>query len=369
MSDSIIVRVTLGSYDVVHPSEKQTQVYVQIPEVARASWLLPEDHFHFSQREPWPNVVDSAQEYYERRGTVSDSKSAAARATVVKWLADDANHDAMRAAWELDEARRHPVARKLLGDKGQLTAELEQRARDLADIAGERDKLRVRVTELEAAPPAVPAAYELATRAHLGAQLREVLDRCAKRARQAEMPLRRDLIARGMGLLSALHLVEEGSANNTEQDGEFAGYDEDADPPGGFPDAPIPYTDPAGYPAKTLLERRGVRPAREADGITRRIAPVQALREGETADEPTLTVFRASWDSLILGHYTTDKAAREHCKKRALRDLPSVSLDWIEDEEDGVAELVGSVGEEERPLGYVVTALEVASAYEEEADE
>ncbi|MFJ8049871.1 hypothetical protein [Streptomyces luteogriseus] len=110
-------------------------------------------------------------------------------------------------------------------------------------------------------------------------------------------------------------------------------------------------------------------PDSEADGITRRIAPVQALREDEPADEPTLTVLRASWDSLILGHYTTEKAAREHCEKRALRDLPSVSLDWIEDEEDRVAELVGSVGEEERPLGYTVMAVDVASEYDEEADE
>ncbi|MDT0387878.1 hypothetical protein [Streptomyces dubilierae] len=109
--------------------------------------------------------------------------------------------------------------------------------------------------------------------------------------------------------------------------------------------------------------------AAEADGITRRIAPTQALREDDTDGEPTLTVYRASWDTLPLGHYTTAQAAREHCEKRALRDLPSISLDWIEDEEAGVAELVGSIGEEERSLGYVVTAVDVASEYDEEADE
>lgn len=84
---------------------------------------------------------------------------------------------------------------------------------------------------------------------------------------------------------------------------------------------------------------------------------------------PTITVYRAAWDSMPFGLYATPRAARKHCETHARRDLPTVVLDWIEDEEDGVAELVGRVGEEERPLGYTVTALEVASEYEAEADE
>ncbi|MFD6620007.1 hypothetical protein ACFWFB_32720, partial [Streptomyces albidoflavus] len=130
MSDEIRVRVTLDSFDLLHPSDKQTQVYVQVPEVARASWLLPADHFHFSKSEPWPSVVDSAQEHYAQTFTVTDSASAAARDAVIEWLSHDENHDAMRAAWELDQARRHPVARKLLA---------------------ENERLRARVVELEAA--------------------------------------------------------------------------------------------------------------------------------------------------------------------------------------------------------------------------
>lgn len=139
MSDSISVRITLDSYDLMHPREKQTQVYVQIPEVARASWLLPEDHFHFSKREPWPNVVDSAQEHYVQSGTVSDSASAAARQAVIEWLMNDANHDAMQAAWEANEVRQHRVARKLLEENKLLRA----RVAELEDAAYGDAKVRL----------------------------------------------------------------------------------------------------------------------------------------------------------------------------------------------------------------------------------
>jgi hypothetical protein len=149
MSDSILVRVTLDAYDFAHPSRKQTQVYVQIPEVARAVWLLPEDHFGFSKSEPWPSVVDSAQEHYVQRGMVTDSASEAARLAVVKWLSDDANHDAMQEAWELNEARRHPVARKLLA----RVTELEQCQKNQADNFEAQAALirqaEARVAELE----------------------------------------------------------------------------------------------------------------------------------------------------------------------------------------------------------------------------
>jgi hypothetical protein len=142
MSDSINVRVTLDSYDIVHPSEKQTQVYVQIPEVARASWLLPEDHFQFSKNEPWPSVVDSAQEYYAQSGTVSDPTSAAARGAVIEWLLKDENHDAMSEAWFQDRARRDPVSRSLLRDKERLEAQV-------AELEAQRERRRVRLVALQ----------------------------------------------------------------------------------------------------------------------------------------------------------------------------------------------------------------------------
>jgi Mor family transcriptional regulator len=142
MSDSIIVRVTLDSYDFAHPAEKQTQVYVQIPEVARASWLLSGEMYHFLKSEPWPNVVDAAQEDYVQRCVVSDSASGAARAAVVVWLLEDANHDAMQAAWELDQARQHPVARKLLAENEELKAQRERRRVEL--VALRNDALSMR---------------------------------------------------------------------------------------------------------------------------------------------------------------------------------------------------------------------------------
>ncbi|MET8765519.1 hypothetical protein [Streptomyces sp. NPDC004658] len=104
--------------------------------------------------------------------------------------------------------------------------------------------------------------------------------------------------------------------------------------------------------------------------VLRRLLDAEArIAELESAQSVATIHYRASWDSITLGRYTTADAARAHCEARARRDLPTVALDWIEDEEDGIAELVGRVGEEERPLGYTVTALEVASEYDEEAAE
>ncbi|NEE06907.1 hypothetical protein G3M58_10665 [Streptomyces sp. SID7499] len=99
--------------------------------------------------------------------------------------------------------------------------------------------------------------------------------------------------------------------------------------------------------------------------LLQQATPGTPMEPGETVPK----VYRASHDSLVMGLYTTAAAARAHCEADMRRDLPSVSLDWIEDEEDGVAELVAAVGEEERSTGFVVTALEIASKYDEEADE
>ncbi|WP_327230842.1 hypothetical protein [Streptomyces murinus] len=85
--------------------------------------------------------------------------------------------------------------------------------------------------------------------------------------------------------------------------------------------------------------------------------------------EPVITVHRAAWDSMSLGLYARPGAARAHCEAHARRDLPTATFDWIEDEEDGVAELVATVDGQEDVTGYIVTALEVASEYDEEADE
>lgn len=83
-----------------------------------------------------------------------------------------------------------------------------------------------------------------------------------------------------------------------------------------------------------------------------------------------LTVYRASHDAIVMGLYTNAEAPRAHCEGAFRQEIPSLHLDWIEDEEeeDGVAELVAAIGEDERPTSYVVTALTAEAAYDPEAD-
>jgi len=87
------------------------------------------------------------------------------------------------------------------------------------------------------------------------------------------------------------------------------------------------------------------------------------------------TVYRAEHpdSGITLGHYGTATAAREHCEAEERRAWPTgttLVFDWIEDDEDRVAELVVTAGQnEESTTGYIVTALEVPSEYDEEADQ
>ena len=149
MSDPILVRVTLDSYDMASTG-RQTQVYVQIPEVARVSWLLPEERFHGLVDRAWPEVLDVTHDFVTYGGAASNSSTTAAWKAVMEWLRDDANRDEMQAAYEEDQARRHPVARKLLA----RVAELEQCQRNQADNFEVQAALirqaEARVAELEA---------------------------------------------------------------------------------------------------------------------------------------------------------------------------------------------------------------------------
>ncbi|MFR9796181.1 hypothetical protein ACL02U_09795 [Streptomyces sp. MS06] len=100
---------------------------------------------------------------------------------------------------------------------------------------------------------------------------------------------------------------------------------------------------------------------------------VGVLLRNALAEQPG-TVFRAQHDSIVMGLYTTAAEARAHCvaeERRTWAAGAAPVFDWIEDEEDGVAELVTVTedGETETVTGYVVTALEVASAYDEGADQ
>ncbi|MCX3059575.1 hypothetical protein [Streptomyces beihaiensis] len=82
-----------------------------------------------------------------------------------------------------------------------------------------------------------------------------------------------------------------------------------------------------------------------------------------------LPIFRASRESITFGLYLTAAPARAHCEAYVRREQPTASLDWIEDEEDGVAELVATIDGIEWMTGYVVRRLKVAAAYDEDGDE
>jgi hypothetical protein len=97
-------------------------------------------------------------------------------------------------------------------------------------------------------------------------------------------------------------------------------------------------------------------------------------RIAELEAAPT-EVYRAEHpdSGITLGHYGTAAAAREHCEEMERRSWPTgttLDFDWIEDDEDRIAELVVTAGQnEESATGYLVTALEVPSVFDPDADE
>src|SRR5690606_38391773 len=98
--------------------------------------------------------------------------------------------------------------------------------------------------------------------------------------------------------------------------------------------------------------------------------PGTPMEPGETVPK----VYRASHDAIVMGLYTTAAEARAHCvaeERRAWSASETPVFDWVEDEDDGTAELVtvGEDGEPESFTGYVVTPLEVAAAYDPDGDE
>ncbi|MFE2021340.1 hypothetical protein ACFW9O_25160 [Streptomyces sp. NPDC059499] len=90
---------------------------------------------------------------------------------------------------------------------------------------------------------------------------------------------------------------------------------------------------------------------------------------------PTV-VYRAAHDAIGVGLYDTAEEARRHCEVLVSREHPAdvtVAFDWLADEEDGdlaAADLIVQVaGGDEVETGYTVTPLEVATAYDPDADE
>ncbi|MFD7996892.1 hypothetical protein [Streptomyces mexicanus] len=104
-------------------------------------------------------------------------------------------------------------------------------------------------------------------------------------------------------------------------------------------------------------------------------AALYGRTDAEPDDSEALTIYRAEHPNsgITLRHYRTEAAARAHCEAEERRSWPTgthLAFDWIEDEEGGVAEMTVVAGQnEESTTGYVVTALEVASEHDEEADQ
>lgn len=107
--------------------------------------------------------------------------------------------------------------------------------------------------------------------------------------------------------------------------------------------------------------------------VLRRLIDAETERDSLREKAEETVVYRASHDSIVMGLYTTAAAARAHCEaeeRRTWSKSVALTFDWIEDEEDGVAELTVTADQDnEGVTGYVVTALTVASEYDEEADE
>ncbi|MET7648337.1 hypothetical protein ABZS83_32895 [Streptomyces sp. NPDC005426] len=88
-----------------------------------------------------------------------------------------------------------------------------------------------------------------------------------------------------------------------------------------------------------------------------------------------LTVYRAEHDSITCGLYTTAAAAQQHCEALISREYPAsttVLFQWCVDEDDQALpgiELDIEVDGEHVSTGYAVTPLEVAAAYDPDADE
>lgn len=89
--------------------------------------------------------------------------------------------------------------------------------------------------------------------------------------------------------------------------------------------------------------------------------------------EPPQFVYRAAYNDLPMGLYTTAAAARAHCEDSIRDELGrdrELTFAWLADESEPLdpAELVVVVGPVETTTNYTVTALEVATAYDPEAD-
>ncbi|MEU8968064.1 hypothetical protein AB0D11_02105 [Streptomyces monashensis] len=102
------------------------------------------------------------------------------------------------------------------------------------------------------------------------------------------------------------------------------------------------------------------------------VQELRARRQGEP-----VFVYRSEHpdSGIVLGTYSNREAAREHCEAVVRREWPEgtrLSFVWATENEDLLSpeELTVLPGQNDEDLtGYVVTPLEVASAYDEDGDE
>ncbi|HEY8985695.1 MAG TPA: hypothetical protein VIU15_39755 [Streptomyces sp.] len=145
MSDSILVRITLDRFDLAS-TVKQTQVRVEIPEMARVGWLLPEEMYGALVLLPWEEALREVFAFTDGRIVPEwDAQLVAARQRVREWLAVDEHRAAMHEAWFAAEARRHPVSRSLLADVERLRVEL-----DVSEQRSERRRIAWRMARQHA---------------------------------------------------------------------------------------------------------------------------------------------------------------------------------------------------------------------------
>lgn len=425
-TDQITVRVTLDGYDFARPSEKQTQVYVQIPEVARVSYLLPAARFHGLKDRAWPEVLDVAQEHYAQ-GWVIDPSSAVARQAVMEWLRDATHRDEMQVAYEEDQARQNPVLRNLRAriteletDREANDREYEQATARVAELESERhttneslsdaaeqlrrDRDRIAELEVELYTAQAHGRTYLEQR---NAHAKELLElrRMAGTAETAGLELPESALKHVQAILLS-HFAETPRPDmavgllltNLRTEWEAEGRARIADLEAAREQL-VRWHGEDSKTITTLVARvdryRAELTALRNDALSMRgslspnggdrkvpfelgqtLAPavdwlIARVAELETAQG---TVYRASHDSIVMGLYRTATEARAHCvaeERRTWASSENPVFDWIEDEEDGVAELttVTEDGETESVTGYVVDALEVAAKYDEEADE
>ncbi|MGW1295117.1 hypothetical protein [Streptomyces sp. NPDC002533] len=88
---------------------------------------------------------------------------------------------------------------------------------------------------------------------------------------------------------------------------------------------------------------------------------------------PALTMYRAEHETIHVGHYTTEAEARRHCEALISNEYPAgtaLFFDWMgDDDPEGPRELVVQSAQEDAvPTGYVVVPLDVAAAYDPDAE-